>query len=138
MGQRAVDEDEDADLGLRRFRCVCVCVCVERHLPATVAYSQVSVQSVVCMPTACRVLLVFFLSLSLFPSAFLPAKYLDYRCRHKLCSPSDDMVPSSPPPLLLLCVLSVCLTKCKMSSFLPLLRCVCVYVFPPPSLGTTL
>lgn len=39
---------------------MCVCVCVERHLPATVAYSQVSVQSVVCMPTACRVLLVFF------------------------------------------------------------------------------
>lgn len=118
--------------GLRRFRCECVsvgvCVCVERHLPATVAYFQVSVQSLVCVPTACRVLLVFF---SFLPPAFLPAKYLDYRCRHKLCSPSDNTVPCP-----LVCPVRVPDQVQNVKFFTPPTVCVCVLfsLFPLPRL----
>jgi len=104
-------------------RCVwvCFCVCVERHLPVSVAYFQVSFSTWY----VCQQLVEWFLVFFLIFFILLWAKYLDYRCRHKLFS-SSDTVPSLSPLWRAFCP---CLTKCKMSSFSHLCVCVCVFFF---------
>lgn len=106
--------------GLRRFRCECVCG--ETFASNCSILSSACSELGMCANSLSSASRVFF---SLLPSAFLPAKYLDYRCRHKLCSPSDNILPCPLSPVPVVCRVRVP-DQVQNVKFSPLLRCVCV------------
>lgn len=125
--------------GLRRFRCECVsvsvrvCVCRETFASNCSILSSVCSELGMCANSLSSASRVFF---SLLPSAFLPAKYLDYRCRHKLCAALQTTSSPVPCRCRVSCPCAWPSAKCQV--FTPTTVCVCVNVCAPPLFEATL
>lgn len=103
--------------------CVCVCVCGETFA------SNCSILSSVCSELG-----MCANSLSSASRVFFSLSFLRLFCQQSIwtidvaisCAALQTTSSPVPCPLSLSCVLSVCLTKCKMSSFYPSYECVCM------------